>query len=263
MKGVFIAIVLLLQTLSVWGQGNMMEMECGYRLTFVKDTIENVSAEEIMLLRLGQGKSVFFSENKYRRDSLMNSSQREAISRDILANGLKRYPKSVVQYYVLKDFTARKLTFADNFGLDYMQYEEAMPVFDWKLTQQRKTIGGYTCQKATCTYRGRTYEAWFAPEIPINNGPWKFHGLPGLIMEVADTRNHYKFEFLYMTQHRTNMGLPREYTPTTREKYMKVLTRYLKDPVGYVTSTMNIEVSAVGGSKAKSKAQRYAPMELK
>lgn len=256
-------IALLLQALSARGQEkSMLDIECGYRLTFVKDTIENISAEEIMLLRLNQGNSVFFSENKYRRDSLMNSDQRDAISMDILANGLRRYPKSAVQYYVLKDFTAQRLTFADNFGMDYMQYEETLPEFGWELTDRSKTIGEYTCQKAICTYRGRKYEAWFAPEIPINNGPWKFHGLPGLILEVADTRNHYKFEFMYMIQHRTDMALPKEYTPTTREKYMKVLNKYLKDPVGYVTSTMNIAVSAASGSKTKSKTQRYAPMEL-
>ena len=52
---------------------------------------------------------------------------------------------------------------------------------------------GYPCQKATATFRGRDYEAWFTPEIPVNDGPWKFFGLPGLILKVTDAENIFSF----------------------------------------------------------------------
>lgn len=52
----------------------------------------------------------------------------------------------------------------------------------------------YTCVKATAKFRGRTYEAWFASDIPIFNGPWKFGGLPGLILSLTDSKNEYHFE---------------------------------------------------------------------
>ncbi len=57
-----------------------------------------------------------------------------------------------------------------------------------------KTILDYQCRKAVCTYRGRNYEAWYCPEIPVSLGPWKFSGLPGLIMSVRDTKGHYTFD---------------------------------------------------------------------
>lgn len=73
------------------------------------------------------------------------------------------------------------------------QYTEAVPKLNWKMTAERKSILGYDCQRATCTFRGRDYEAWFTTEIPLSYGPWKFQGLPGLILEVADTKNEYHF----------------------------------------------------------------------
>jgi len=58
------------------------------------------------------------------------------------------------------------------------------------------TIEGYLCQKAICSWRGRDYETWFTSEIPISEGSWKFHGLPGLIIKLHDTQKHYEFDLL-------------------------------------------------------------------
>ena len=56
------------------------------------------------------------------------------------------------------------------------------------------TVIGYLCQKATCYFRGRNYTAWFTTDIPISNGPWKFGGLPGLILKIYDNDKLYTFE---------------------------------------------------------------------
>ena len=54
---------------------------------------------------------------------------------------------------------------------------------DWQIEPDTMTYLGYHCQKATCTWRGRDYIAWFTPEIAVNDGPMKFFGLPGLIVK--------------------------------------------------------------------------------
>lgn len=59
-------------------------------------------------------------------------------------------------------------------------------VWNWELHPDTKEISGFQTQKATITFRGRNYTAWFTPEIPVKFGPWKFQGLPGLILEVYD-----------------------------------------------------------------------------
>ncbi|MBZ9652428.1 GLPGLI family protein [Psychroflexus montanilacus] len=58
--------------------------------------------------------------------------------------------------------------------------------WNWDLKDETKTIGNFLCYKAKIEFRGRFYTAWYSPEIPIQFGPWKFQGLPGLILEVYD-----------------------------------------------------------------------------
>ena len=73
-------------------------------------------------------------------------------------------------------------------------YTEPWPQMTWTLGTEHQTIIGYDCQKATCHWRGRDYEAWFTAAIPVKAGPWKFGGLPGLILKVYDTERLYTFE---------------------------------------------------------------------
>jgi len=57
---------------------------------------------------------------------------------------------------------------------------------NWTIENETKSVGNFLCSKATTTFRGRDYIAWFSYEIPLPFGPWKFSGLPGLILEVYD-----------------------------------------------------------------------------
>lgn len=74
------------------------------------------------------------------------------------------------------------------------QYTEKTPVQNWTIHTDTLSILNYRCQKATCTFRGREYTAWFSMDIPINNGPWKFGGLPGLILKVYDKEKIFVYE---------------------------------------------------------------------
>ncbi|MCC3217850.1 GLPGLI family protein [Chryseobacterium sp. X308] len=65
----------------------------------------------------------------------------------------------------------------------------------WKILSDRKKIGSYNSQKAVITYGNREWTAWFSNDIPINDGPYIFRGLPGLIVSVADG-NDYKFDLV-------------------------------------------------------------------
>ena len=74
------------------------------------------------------------------------------------------------------------------------RYKETYPSMKWTLGKETKTICGYKCQKATTRWRGRNYEAWFTQQIPLKSGPWKFGGLPGLILKIYDTIHLYTWE---------------------------------------------------------------------
>jgi GLPGLI family protein len=91
-------------------------------------------------------------------------------------------------------------------------YDEPYPAQQWLLLPDTTTVCGYLCQKATCRFHGRNFEVWFAPEIPIRLGPWKFGGLPGLILKAYDSDHYYTFEC-------TN--IERIQRPMVRSKYSR------------------------------------------
>ncbi len=94
-------------------------------------------------------------------------------------------------YY--KNLKEDKLVFRNTPFKAYYLVEEAIPNIDWKLTTQKKIILGYECQQATGHFRGRMYHAWFTTKIPVSTGPYKFTGLPGLILEIYDEEKEVSF----------------------------------------------------------------------
>lgn len=71
---------------------------------------------------------------------------------------------------------------------------ENFPMQKWEIGKDTLTVCGYVCQQATSLFRGRKFTAWFSKKIPARYGPWKFGGLPGLILKVEDSDHLYTFE---------------------------------------------------------------------
>jgi GLPGLI family protein len=66
-------------------------------------------------------------------------------------------------------------------------YKDSVKI-NWEITDSTKEIEGVKCMLATAKFRGRNYHAWFALSIPLPFGPWKFGGLPGMIVEIQDDK---------------------------------------------------------------------------
>lgn len=106
--------------------------------------------------------------------------------------------KLITTYYIdeegdviYKNFETNSLIIRDINERNPILIEESqMPFQNWTLIDSSKKIGKFNCQKATTVFRGRIYEAWYTLEVPIANGPWKLHGLPGLILE-SQTRDKF------------------------------------------------------------------------
>ena len=79
-------------------------------------------------------------------------------------------------------------------------YTEDYPLQHWEIDTKTQEILGYVCQRAITHWRGRVFEAWFTPNIPVKAGPWKFGGLPGLILKLRDSDNLYRFEAVRLSQ---------------------------------------------------------------
>ncbi|GAA3964040.1 hypothetical protein GCM10022407_08390 [Hymenobacter antarcticus] len=109
---------------------------------------------------------------------------------------LSKLGKTEIRYSIFKEPSKDLVLYHDVIGTEDHQYQENAPLFHWKITPVRKAVAGYECQQAFTGFGGRTFEAWFTRDIPVSEGPYKFYGLPGLIVKVRDTHSNYLFELL-------------------------------------------------------------------
>lgn len=98
---------------------------------------------------------------------------------------MNKLPRKTENIYVVKSSADSILTVYDMLIDEHVYYTEKYNEMYWEIGDSTKNILGYECAMATTDYHGRKWTAWFAPEIPISDGPWKFRGLPGLILEVS------------------------------------------------------------------------------
>ena len=146
-------------------------------------------------------------------------------------------------------------------------YTEPMPKQSWTLHNETQTIIGYKCQRATCRFRGRDFEAWFAPAIPVMRGPWKFSGLPGLILKVYDKEKLYSFEAVGLESRHypiTRFNCYKNYHRSTREKVWKQQRSFNENwykAAGFRRATMDAAGNMVQG-EAVSIFTPYNPLEL-
>lgn len=91
------------------------------------------------------------------------------------------------------------ISYFANSDLNYFSIASDDPI-EWKLSDELREVDGYTLQKASADFRGRHWVAWFSPDVPISEGPYKFCGLPGLIFEVEDSEKHYVYKLVSNTQ---------------------------------------------------------------
>lgn len=95
--------------------------------------------------------------------------------------------------------------------------EDSLEVIPWKLGESQKMCGSLLCLNATGTFKGRNYEAWFAPDIPVSTGPWKLWGLPGAILEAQDDTGEVKFLFEVIEMPpKSNQEITLPYTPDAK-----------------------------------------------
>jgi GLPGLI family protein len=106
------------------------------------------------------------------------------------------FPSYGQRHIVYKNYPEDVITIQDAMGQNYYMYEDTLNNQAWHLEEETQTIIGFHCQKAVCEWRGRSYTAWFTEEIPMSDGPYKFCGLPGLIVQVYDKNREYEWTLL-------------------------------------------------------------------
>ena len=193
------------------------------------DIQDEESYLDLQRLEIGKTRNKYYSHYVWESDSLLTVYQRHNHSGNYPSRllprgrgGKGRWSEMQYHTWFIQDGKVRTYTREPDSAYNGY-YDEPYPSQQWSLTQDTATICSYHCQKATCHYHGRDFEAWFTTEIPMRFGPWKFGGLPGLIVKVYDTDRLYTFECVRVN----NMRIPmlsnpyKQHRPINRAKVLK------------------------------------------
>jgi len=228
--------------------------------------------DDLQRLEIGNNYVKYYSYYVYESDSCMTAEAKEmnriyhtsfslgnGVSIAMTINGKHQGWSRYLFSEFFKDLAKNELTEYCRMPEALKSYEsyytEPIPTQNWQIGSETKTITGYQCQKATCSFRGRNYTAWFAVDIPISQGPWKFGGLPGLILNVYDDAQEYVFECVGIEQQKHPIILLdnyKSYRKTMRTELDKTLKRICEDyyQITGMTNVVNKQLSP------------YKPMEL-
>lgn len=100
--------------------------------------------------------------------------------------------KRSLDKYFVTDSDCKRFLY-DDFALKNYKVEDNHPFTDWDISEESKLIAGFRTYKASSEFRGRKWIVWFTPDIPFPYGPWKFCGLPGLILEAHDAEKQWTY----------------------------------------------------------------------
>ena len=148
-------------------------------------------------------------------------------------------------YQILKEIKSDRLFYIHQIASDRFYFGKDKNIFNWQIETETKEIKGYKVQKAITNFAGRDYVAWFTPDVPISDGPYKFNGLPGLILEISDVENEWNFEFFGLKKLSPKQDFKLKFNQLIKTSLAELKAtnlRYRKDPFTYINNP-NITIS--------------------
>jgi GLPGLI family protein len=223
-----------------------------YDFTYISDTTNPDKQEkEILALDFSNNYSKFYSQTFSTSQSLMMAEVQKQIkdqqgSSNININA--RPPEGTRDVF-LTDKKEEKVGKLTQFVRSIYVISDGKHSIDWDIQDSTKTIGGYTCQKAVGTSRGRQYVAWFTTDLPYGFGPRRLNGLPGLILEAYDISRRIVYTFKqYNAGTGTEVGIPEQSIAATEKEYEDMMTAFKANPNAALGGRMSPpEVGPAGG----------------
>lgn len=204
-----------------------------YEYEFKPDSLhkENV-IKELMNLDINKEGSYFYSTLLLDRDSALYAQFEQGKNLGIININLNKIKKSQTRFIISKTYPDYNTVFHTSFNALYLAIKETVPI-NWTILPDTKTIEGLKVQKAFTKLDGREWNVWFTTEIQIHDGPYKFRGLPGLILSAEDKDEDHKFNIV---------GIKKQFSRTyinhfkskeiflSKQKFNELWNEYKRDP---------------------------------
>jgi len=224
-----------------------------YDYKYIPDSINKADVKsDVMLLDIDKNGSKYYSREKFVSDSTTKADIAKQMKGGFSGsiNIKKNIKPGMIFTSVTKAYPDYKVALSEKIGnTTYKIAEDQKP--EWKILPEKQKIGEYNAQKATTTYGGREWTAWFSTDIPFQDGPYKFYGLPGLIVKLEDkTGSHTmtlignkKTEASSETEVQlpgvTMIGLGGKDIEVTKKQFKKAWKDYQTDPTKDMKQSMS------------------------
>lgn len=229
----------------------------------------------------------FFYEVKFKEDSTQTEHQKVFMVLDVNLNETKYYDNTFLEKDSINKANHSQLTNwtsqipvtrkkNSNKNINYTFIDDQLysypteDLIQWKLSDKTKKYLHFNLQQATTNFGGRKWTAWFTKEIPLSEGPYKFTGLPGLIVLLEDDRNQYSFtlvkskklEKTYDTSNFLELRYGNKPLPISEKIYLKKSLEYYNDPLQEIRAEMKNGTikSYEDGGKRYSKPEELVPL---
>lgn len=207
-----------------------------YDFTFAIDTLFDIRYTDRQRLDIGSHFIHYFSLLADKTDSTMyrariSKTQGGLNPRNWMAANEKDHYENYYFHYPGKGQLTVWTTIVNT---EYI-YNEPVPDIDWQLNlSESDTILSHQCYKATACFRGRSYEVWFTLEIPVQAGPWKLQGLPGLILKAKDNKGLFLWSATGISQTKNYVFMydTNRKAIISRAQLQKLQRKIWDDPIG-------------------------------
>lgn len=216
-----------------------------YEYKFISDStnVDDVKTE-MMFLDTTKDGSKYYSYTVFNSDSIMKVDLEKQLAATGSINVKSDMRKGNVRYSVTKTYPDYKINLHRRLGMDSYNISDDRKI-NWKISSEKEKIGEWNVQKAEADFAGRHWIAWFSTEIPIQDGPYKFRGLPGLIIKIEDKTGSHKMELKgiknIVGDVDVNVWEAKEIVVNSRQ-FQKVIKEYENDP------TKGIKQIQMGGT---------------
>ncbi|AZI53864.1 GLPGLI family protein [Epilithonimonas vandammei] len=216
-----------------------------YEYKFISDStnVDDVKTE-MMFLDTTKDGSKYYSYTVFNSDSIMKVDLEKQLAATGSINVKSDMRKGDVRYSVTKTYPDYKINLHRRLGMDAYNISDDRKI-NWKILSEKEKIGEWNAQKAEADFAGRHWIAWFTTEIPIQDGPYKFRGLPGLIVKIEDKTGSHKMELKGIKNITGNVDInvfEVKEIAVNLKQFQKVLKEYENDP------TKGIKQIQMGGT---------------
>jgi GLPGLI family protein len=255
MKRLIFLFVTVLFSNIVFGQANDSIIATIYYSAFyTKDSVSKNREYEDFELNIGHNITKYHSYTKFKRDSILQEAEKKGGKPPLELKGVLMTNCSDLIIYRSRE-TDSVIVFTTLVG-DKFYFDDSYKQV-WQILPDTVNILGYSCQKAKTTFRGRQYIVYFNNSIPISSGPWKFTGLPGLILKATDTNGFFGFEATSIAYNKKGIVNPmaekKNYLFTTRKRFMEQEELYFQNPVEYLRTVKGYNFIIKGDQNTQTK----------